>query len=405
MNTSVLNQRVVWREAKWAKTVGYYASFVALGLVSASLGPTLNGLAENTQSTLSQISYLFLARSFGYLLGSILAGRVYDRMAGHPLMVGALGVMTVAVLIVPTLPLLGVLIAVLLVLGIAEGLLDVGGNTLLVWIHKPNVGPYMNALHFFFGLGAFFSPILVGQAIQWSGDITWAYWLLTLGLLPVLLWFFRLPSPSLHHHTADEVAEPVNYLLLGLLIVFFFLFVGVEVSYSGWIYTYAVTTNLSDATSAADLNSSAAYLNSIFWATFTIGRLIGIPVAARFRPRTILLTDLLGCVVSVAIVLIWPTSAWVLWIGVAGAGLAMASVFAVTLSWAERRLHITGFITSCFFMGTSTGAMFFPWFIGQLFEAYGPHVTMLTIFITDLAALAVFVLLMIYGGQAKFRTT
>jgi MFS family permease len=89
---------------------------------------------------------------------------------------------------------------------------------------------------------------------------------------------------------------------------------------------------------------------------------------------------------------------------VAGAGFAMASVFAVTLSWAERRVHITGFITSCFFIGTSTGAMFFPWFIGQLFEAYGPHVTMLTIFVTDIGALVLFVLLMIYGGQPRRQT-
>ncbi|MEZ4729167.1 MAG: MFS transporter [Caldilineaceae bacterium] len=398
MNTSTLRWAAfVQRDGKWAKTIGYYTAFVALGLVAASLGPTLNGLAENTQSTLSQISYLFLARSFGYLLGSILAGRVYDRMAGHPLMVGAVGVMAVMVFITPTLSVLGILIAVLLVLGMAEGLLDVGGNTLLVWVHQPDIGPYMNALHFFFGLGAFFSPLIVAQAIDWRGDITWAYWLLALLLLPVLLWFVRLPSPPLRHQREGEDAEPINYLFVGILIVFFFLFVGVEVSYSGWIYTYAVTTGLANET-------SAAYLNSIFWAAFTIGRLIGIPIAARFRPRTILLTDLLGCIASVAIVLIWPTSAAVLWVGVAGAGFAMASIFAVTLSWAERRVHLTGFITSCFFIGTSTGAMFFPWFIGQLFEGYGPRITMLTILVTDIAAFVLFVLLMVYGGQPRRQT-
>lgn len=395
MNTSTL-MGAAWlqRDSKWAKTVGYYVAFVALGLVSASLGPTLHGLAANTGSSLSQISYLFLARSSGYLLGSVLAGRVYDRTPGHPLMVGALAAMTAMVLIVPTLSVLGVLIVVLLVLGMAEGLLDVGGNTLLVWVHQPDIGPYMNALHFFFGLGAFFSPLIVAQAIYWSGAITWAYWLLALLLIPVLLWFVRLPSPPLRRHSESEVAEPINYLFVGLMMIFFFLFVGVEVSYSGWIYTYAVETGLADAT-------MAAYLNSTFWLAFTIGRLIGIPIAAHFRPRTILLADLLGCLVSVAIVLIWPASAVVLWIGVAGAGLAMASVFAVTFSWAERRIHLNGFITSCFFIGTSTGAMFFPWFIGQLFEAYGPRVTMLTILVTDIGAFALFVLLMIYGGQPR----
>jgi len=38
----------------------------------------------------------------------------------------------------------------------------------------------MNALHFFFGVGAFVSPIIVAQAILMTGDITWAYWVLAL---------------------------------------------------------------------------------------------------------------------------------------------------------------------------------------------------------------------------------
>ena len=48
-----------------SKTVGYYAAFIALGLVTASLGPTLPGLAENTRSQLGEISFLFTTRSLG----------------------------------------------------------------------------------------------------------------------------------------------------------------------------------------------------------------------------------------------------------------------------------------------------------------------------------------------------
>jgi len=66
------------------RTLGYYAAFIALGLVSASLGPTLPGLANNTGSQLSHISLLFVARSSGYLAGSLLGGRLYDRITGHP---------------------------------------------------------------------------------------------------------------------------------------------------------------------------------------------------------------------------------------------------------------------------------------------------------------------------------
>jgi FHS family Na+ dependent glucose MFS transporter 1 len=383
------------RDGKIAKTIGYYAIFIALGLTAASLGPTLNGLAKNTGSTLSQISYLFLLRSFGYLLGSILAGRLYDRQAGHPIMVAALGGSMIMLIVAPLVSSLAILTLVMLLIGVSEGLIDVGGNTLLVWIHSPNIGPYMNALHFFFGVGAVFSPLIVAGVLQATGGVAWVYWLLAMLLLPVLLWIAYLPSPPTRHlEQADGVREAINYRLLGMLVLFFFLFVGVEVSYSGWIFNYAVAMGLGTET-------AAAYLNSVFWIAFTIGRLIGIPISSRFRPRTILLTDLLGCILSVSIVLLWPHSAWVLWVGVAGAGLAMASIFAVTLSWAERRLHLTAFITSCFFIGTSTASMFFPWFIGQLFEASGPRVTMLTILIGDVAAFGVFLLLMVYGGAPR----
>ena len=48
-------------------------------------------------------------------------------------------------------------------MGVAEGALDVGGNTLLIWVHRHKVGPFMNGLHFFFGAGAFLSPIIIAQ--------------------------------------------------------------------------------------------------------------------------------------------------------------------------------------------------------------------------------------------------
>lgn len=393
--TGTLQQGWFQRDSKMTKTLAYYAAFIALGLTSASLGPTLNKLAENTGSTLSAISYLFLMRAFGYLLGSLAAGRVYDRRPGHPILVVALGMAVAMLLVVPLISWLPLLTLLILLLGLGEGLVDVGCNTLLVWVHSPNIGPYMNALHFFFGLGAVFSPLLVAQVLQSTGDITWFYWLMAVVLVPVAIWISRLPSPSAHKpEDGDGTVAAINYRLLGMLVLFFFLFVGVEVSYSGWIYNYALTMKLGTET-------TAAYLNSVFWIAFTVGRLIGIPISSWFRPRTILLTDLLGCIFFVAIVVIWPTSSSVLWIGVAGAGLAMASIFAVTLSWAERRMHITGFITSVFFVGTSSSAMFFPWFIGQLFESSGPSVTMTTILIADVAALVVFLVLMLYGGQPK----
>src|SRR5256885_9316043 len=112
-----------------AQTISYFAAFIALGLTTGSMGPTLPNLAEQTHTHLAEISLLFTARSLGYLVGSLLSGRLYDRVRGNRLMAGALLMMALMMALVPFVPLLSLLIAVLLVLGAGEGALDVGGNT------------------------------------------------------------------------------------------------------------------------------------------------------------------------------------------------------------------------------------------------------------------------------------
>ena len=112
--------------------------------------------------------------------------------------------MAAMLLLTPLLPLLWLLTTFLLVLGMAEGVVDVGGDTLLVWVHRHQVGPFMNGLHFFFGVGAFLSPIVIAQMVLMSGDIIWAYWALALLMLPVVVGLLRLPSPTASMTSPDR---------------------------------------------------------------------------------------------------------------------------------------------------------------------------------------------------------
>ena len=207
-----------------ATTIGYYIAFVGLGLVGASLGPTLPGLAANTHTQLSAISILFTARALGYMGGSIVAGWVYDRRQGHPLVALAIVLMALLMALVPWIGLLWLLVGILLLIGLFEAIMDVGINTLIVWLHRPNVGPMMNALHFFFGVGAFVAPLIVAQVILFSGGISWAYWIFALTLLPIALWIGRLPSPVSVVEEGKTSGGEIDYLLTGLTILFLFVY-------------------------------------------------------------------------------------------------------------------------------------------------------------------------------------
>lgn len=369
-----------------AQTVGYFVSFLALGMVATSLGPTVLSLAAQTRTEIGSLGWLFAARSSGYLLGSFLSGPVYDRVRGHPVFAISLMSMAALMAVAPLMPLLWMLLAVLLLIGLVEGFIDVGGNTLIVWLHRDKVGPLMNGLHFCFSFGAFLAPIIIAQVIAQGAWYGWAYWIISLALLPIAVAFTRLHSPVAPVASADAGAQRVNWLLVALLSLFFLLYVAAEVSFTGWISTYAVELHLYTI-------DQAAYLVSAFWGAIMVGRLVGMPLASRLRPRAILLADLLVCIGSVSCIVVWPQSYVALWAGTVGLGLGMASIFPTALAFAQRRMALSGKITSLFLVGSSLGSITLPWLVGQLFERHGPGVTMLLVLLALVAECGVFAVL------------
>ena len=388
MTASTQRARAPAQARRLALTVVYYMAFVALGLVTASLGPTISFLAERTGAALSEVSVLFTAHSLGYLLGSLVSGWLYDRVAGHPVMGTVLVVMAAMMILVPTISALWLLFAVILIVGAAGGAVDVGGNALLVWVYGSQVGPVMNALHFFFGVGAFLSPIIIAQIMLRTDNLSWAYGTLAALVVPAAVWILRLRSPNPQGSSEEGSANRSNLGLVVLFVAFFFLYVGAEISFGGWIYTYGVALGLTGG-------ETAAYLTSAFWGALTVGRLLASPIAARFRPRAVLLGDLIVCVASAVLVLLWPRSLIALWAGSLGMGLGMASVFPTMISWAEQRMPVTGKVTGWFLIGGSAGGMWLPWLIGQLFESIGPSVTMIAIGVDLIAAIAVWAVIVL----------
>lgn len=376
--------------ADWSKTAVYYAAFITIGLVSAILGPTLPSLAENTKTIVGEIGFLFSARSLGYMTGAMFGARLFDRLPGHRLMAAMIVALSLTLAMTPIVHQIWLLTAVLFLTGVSENMVDVGGNTLLVWVHRDKVGPFMNGLHFFFGLGALFSPIVVAQVLMHSEGITWAYWLLALIILPVSPLLALQPSPTAIHNTTttdQSTRKPTNIPLLLLIMGFFFLYVGMETGFGGWVFTYATTLGLVEET-------AAAYLTSVFWGALTLGRLVSIPLAARLRPRTILWLDLIGALVSVGLILIWQQTAAALWLGAAGLGFFFASIFPTTLALAERRMTITGQITGWIFVGVSLGGGALPWLMGILLESIAATAALWTILVGIFLAAGLLVLIL-----------
>lgn len=381
------------KRIKQRQSLAYFVAFIILGLVSGVLGPTLPSLAEHTRSSLSQISFLFTAQSFGYLVGSVASGHWFDRWPAHPLLIATLLLLGVELALAPFVIFLYLLLLIFFMVGITQSAIDVGGNALLVWMYGREVGPYMNALHFFFGVGALLSPIFVVQALTLSGTIVGAYAALAVLAILSTLFFRRLPSPQAppeHSHTSQS---PPRTLWVFLIAAMFFFFVGAELSFGGWIFTYMTRLHLGNA-------AAAGYLTSFYWASLTLGRLVSIPLSARLRPRTLMGITVGGLLLAVLLLLLGGRVTIVVWIAAFMFGAAMAPAFPSLIALAERNMPITGRTTSWFLVGGGLGAMTLPWIIGQLFEPIGPHSMIWVLTAAVIIAGAILVLFLLSASRA-----
>ena len=360
------------------RTFGYYFLFICLGLDSAILGPTLPALASQTTSRLGQLGLVFLVGAIGYTLGTIIGGRVFDRLPGH--LVLGIAQLSAAVLIffIPLASSLWLLLAILVCKGFAEGFVNTGANALLVWTHGEKVAPFMYALHFFFGLGAFLSPFLVAQVIGVAGGYRWAYWALAAFAALVGLRMLTMagsPKPAQAHgkQAAQNSRAPISKALVISAMLFLFFYVGAEITFGGWIYTYAFTLNLASA-------AGAAYLTSAFWAAFTIGRLISIPAATRFTPKQVILTALFGCLIILALGIIFSGSSTALWLMAIGLGFCMAPIWPTGFTLAGQSIELTGKITGVILLGDSLGGMVLPTVVGKVIEGSGTRAMIYLVF-------------------------
>ena len=376
----------------------YFSMSSYVGMATAILGPSILYLVDQTHSSLTEMSFIFPARAGSYLLGSWLSGILFDRYRGHRLLVLSLVVMGITLSAVPFLLSPISLVMMIIGMGLAMGLVDVGCNTLLFRIKSINIGPVMNGLHFFYGLGSFLAPLILVGSLKLQNNIRWGYLGLGIFSFIVLAQLIKLPEPTLpvNEITENEEArtEATNHksILILMIAIFYFAFVGVEIGYGDWLYTYSLQSHLAD-------DQGAVLLTSVYWGAFTASRLISIPLAARFKANRILFGDLAGAFLGLGLVLFFPGSRSALWMGTIILGASLASIFPTALTYVETLMPMTGRITSRFFVSGSIGSIFLPWIIGRYVEGVGPQIIIYVLSATLVLAGMMFYLFSYYSTK------
>src|SRR5262249_32883414 len=141
--------------------------------------------------------------------------------------------------------------------------------------------------------------------------------------------------------------------------------VGAEGSLMGWYFSYASNHGVPE--------NVAGWMNSGFWAAFTLGRLATIWLSVRFKAISVVITQICYAIAIAIAMLVLPSSHLLLWAGAIGFGFALAPIYPSTFGYAQRIMGLSGRVTAFFLLGSSSGAMFSPWLIGQFFKSQGPQ--------------------------------
>jgi FHS family Na+ dependent glucose MFS transporter 1 len=394
------------KKIKWRQTVCYYLSYISEGYTWGCIGPTLLLLAEQVGASQEEMGNIFVARGLGWIVGSLMAAKAYDTIKGHRIMFAGSILMALMMGLMPFVTSKWLLYIVSGVLAVFLAWVDVGCNTLLFSVWREEVGPYMQFLHFCFGVGSSVAPFIIAGVMKLAPKGTEVYYSFLILAVLILIKSFPLlfaPSPEINKAEEKEAngsdsgkcmkKDQVPYVVMvGTISTLLFIYVGAEVTYGGWIYTYAVKVY--------DISPpESAIISSAFWGAITIGRLIAVPITAKVKSSIILLSNLVGSLVCIAILLFFDSllSRILLWILTIGYGLTMSSVYATAFAIpAQNGVTITSRASSAFVISGAIGEVTIPTVVGFLITGLSRSAFLTSILVMHLVLIVLYFVMVYY---------
>ncbi|XP_062843249.1 major facilitator superfamily domain-containing protein 4A [Trichomycterus rosablanca] len=145
----------------WQPTLTYWSAFFSFGLCLALLGPTVLDLRCQTHASLQQVTLPFFSQQFCLFVGSFVGGFFSKSICcSLSALAASTFIISAVFAFIPLCSNLLMLITAMAVTGLAMGIIDTISNLQLVKLYQRDSTVFLQALHFFIGLGALLSPLI-----------------------------------------------------------------------------------------------------------------------------------------------------------------------------------------------------------------------------------------------------
>ncbi|KAI8876627.1 MFS general substrate transporter [Backusella circina FSU 941] len=350
----------------------FYISIVA-GFNDGSLGAIIPRVKEYYNISNGAISLLFLCSALGFFSSASANGTLVHRFGQFRVLVSGSCVVLIAYMVIMSgvsFPLMGVC---MVFVGAGMAVLDAGMNVFTA--NLPFATLLLNILHALYGFGAMLAPLvatfLLERDISWRGIYVFLSVVCFINVISIIISFWNVDTQVPEEERLDDadhqkltkaaIFHPMT--LIGA--VYILVYVGFEVTFGGWGYTFLTEGVHGD-------HIVMEKVVSCYWMGLAAGPILLGYFVSRFGEKLMVtlftLVVIFGMVVLIVSRDIVLDSAAFIMIG-----FLMGPFFPTMLALASQMLPRSYHETSIGFMSAlgSGGAALFPFITGQIAGIFG----------------------------------
>jgi fucose permease len=308
-------------------------AILVYGMNAAMLGTILPDLSARFKLTPKQNGTIAFMQAIGLIIASVAVGPLIDNEGKKVGMVLGLGLITIALFLLPRATGYGSVMLYLLLLGLGGGIIVTGANALAADVSPSSRGTTLNLLNLFFGLGGMLTPLISANLLK-RNSVRLCYLVATLTAITLAINIATpIPGPTGQQgFVFSDVGAVLGKPALFLLAFMLFLYVACEVGVWNWLAQHLIAQGVPESRALNILSLG-----------FALGLLIGRVVVSQVLKSVSSENVTLASAILMAITTLWMVRTR----DAAGAGLAvflagmsMAPVFPTVLAMVADRFPV-----------------------------------------------------------------
>jgi MFS transporter, FHS family, glucose/mannose:H+ symporter len=339
-------------------TVLLHLNFLLTGIVMTFLGPMLPILASRWAMSDAVSGRLYLTQFISSMFGMFSSAPAVRRRGYRFTFIVGLLLMAAGMALLASGPFLQGIVAVA-ILGFGHGITTPAGNLRTADINPGRSASALNVINAVWGFGAMSSPLLLKAATE-AHHPEWLLYGTAVALCALLAAFLLVRFVPDAHSDEIDSNDPAQGRwrpgILPVICALFFIYVGTETSFGGWVATYA--HRIGPGTTLW------AMAPSFFYGAMLAGRALAPLALTRLRETTVAQIGLAFALLG-GIALVSAHSTALIIPGSFLAGLGLASIFPISVSLFPRWFGESSrqAIGAVFASGNLGGAVL-PWIVG-----------------------------------------